>query len=179
MAINRLPSWFVVGILIYPLLILVGLVFSFITSGDFNFMYWLYIPSMMFDQMFKECCTEIAGNQRIMLISGVLFWFIIGSILGLIVKIVCSSSLISKEEIMIEENREKDLEKKPEEKKEETKEAAPSEELKYEETPREEVKSKQQDKEEEKKEEKTEVKSEETAKKREKLKKQKSKPNKK
>ena len=65
--------------MIFPVIILIGVVLGIITLGAFNPLFWLVLPSIVFEQLFEQCCTVMSDNMIANAAFALLFWFLIGS----------------------------------------------------------------------------------------------------
>lgn len=82
MNFKKLPTWFLQGIFIFPFLILISVVFFFLTFGEFNILFWLVVPSIIFEEIFEGCCYTFSNNYLANLIFALIFWFVIGVLIG-------------------------------------------------------------------------------------------------
>ena len=81
---KKIPYWILSGIIIFLVIILAGLILSIMTLGKFNFLFWLILPSILFEDLFENCCYTFSNDQIANLIFAIGFWFIIGSLIGFI-----------------------------------------------------------------------------------------------
>jgi len=82
MNLKKLPNWLLSGIFIFPVIFILGFIFFTFTFGKFNILYWLIIPSVIFEELFETCCYTLSNNQIVNLFFALFFWFIIGGALG-------------------------------------------------------------------------------------------------
>ncbi|MFH1767384.1 MAG: hypothetical protein ABH826_04865 [Patescibacteria group bacterium] len=82
MKIKKLPSWILSGLAIFPVLIVLGIVLFALTVGKFSILFWLIIPSIIFEELFETCCYVFSDSQVVNLFFALLFWFIIGAAVG-------------------------------------------------------------------------------------------------
>lgn len=80
---DRIPQWVVSGIMIFPVIVLIGIVLSIITGGNFKVLYWVIIPNLLFEELFEICCNVFAKNETANVISTFVFWFTIGALTDL------------------------------------------------------------------------------------------------
>ena len=86
MNFRKLPIYLLFGVMIFPILIVLGVVLWLITWGGFNMLFWLIIPSVIFEELFETCCYFVADSQILNLVFALIFWFVIGVALSLIGK---------------------------------------------------------------------------------------------
>jgi len=79
---NKLPKWLLSGIIIFPVLLLSGIFLFALTFGKISILFWLIIPSVIFEELFETCCYVFSNNQIANLFFVLLFWFTIGGLLG-------------------------------------------------------------------------------------------------
>jgi uncharacterized membrane protein YphA (DoxX/SURF4 family) len=84
MKIKRLPYWLVSGVVIFPILIILGLFFTFISGGKVNVLFWAVIPSIIFEEIFETCCRAFSDNFIFNVLFVGIFWFGVGSLTGLL-----------------------------------------------------------------------------------------------
>lgn len=82
MNIQKTPTWILSGIMIFPVIIILGLILWVITWGAFNALFWLIIPSIIFEELFETCCYVFSNSQIANLIFALIFWFVIGGLTG-------------------------------------------------------------------------------------------------
>ena len=82
MNFKKLPNWILSGIIIFPTLIVLGIIFFALTFGKFNILFWLIIPSVIFEELFKACCYAFSNSQIANLLFALILWFIIGATVG-------------------------------------------------------------------------------------------------
>ena len=75
---NR-PNWLTSGILIIPAVAVLGIVFWAVSLGAFNPLFWLILPSIMFEQLFEAHFRAFSDSQLANLVFAFLFWFVIGA----------------------------------------------------------------------------------------------------
>ncbi len=84
MKVKSLPYWLVSGVVIFPILIVLGLFFGLASGGKINAFYWMIIPSIIFEQTFEACCRTFSDNLIFNTLFIGIFWFGIGSLTGLL-----------------------------------------------------------------------------------------------
>jgi hypothetical protein len=82
--IKNLPDWLVSGVSIFPILIVSGLLFGFVSGGKISALYWMVIPSIIFEEIFETCCRAFSDNMISNVLFVGIFWFGIGSLAGLL-----------------------------------------------------------------------------------------------
>jgi len=84
MKVKNLPNWLVSGVVIFPILIVSGLLFGLVSGGKVNVLFWAVIPSIIFEEIFETCCRTFSDNFIFNVLFIGIFWFGIGSITGLL-----------------------------------------------------------------------------------------------
>ncbi|HUV42720.1 MAG TPA: hypothetical protein VMY36_02320 [Patescibacteria group bacterium] len=84
MKLKNLPYWLVSGVMIFPVLIVLGLLFGLITGGKISILFWMVIPSIIFEEIFETCCRAFSDNFIFNVLFVGIFWFGIGSLTGLL-----------------------------------------------------------------------------------------------
>jgi hypothetical protein len=84
MKVKSLPYWLISGVMIFPILIILGLLFCLTTGGKINALYWLVIPSIIFEETFETCCRTFSDNLVFNILFIGIFWFGIGCLTGLL-----------------------------------------------------------------------------------------------
>jgi hypothetical protein len=82
MKIKALPFWLISGVMIFPVLIVLGLLFGLCSEGRINTLFWLVIPSIIFEETFEICCQTFSDSMIFNLLFIGIFWFGIGSLTG-------------------------------------------------------------------------------------------------
>jgi hypothetical protein len=72
-------EWLVFGLLIIPVVIVVSLLIGLATD---NYILWITLPSILFEQMFEKCCYAFSNNQIANFIFAILLWFLVGAAIG-------------------------------------------------------------------------------------------------
>ena len=72
-------EWLVFGILIFPIVILLSLLIGIFTK---NYVLWLTLPAVIFEQMFEKCCTAFSNDKIANIVFAILLWFVIGAAIG-------------------------------------------------------------------------------------------------
>lgn len=84
MKVKGLPCWLISGVIIFPVLIVLGLLFALASGGKINALYWMIIPSIIFEETFEVCCRTFSDNLIFNTLFAGIFWFGIGSLTGLL-----------------------------------------------------------------------------------------------
>jgi ABC-type transporter Mla maintaining outer membrane lipid asymmetry permease subunit MlaE len=84
MKVKSLPYWLVSGVIIFPVLIVLGLLFGLASGGKINALFWMIIPSIIFEETFETCCRTLSDNLIFNVLFVGIFWFGIGSLTGLL-----------------------------------------------------------------------------------------------
>jgi ABC-type transporter Mla maintaining outer membrane lipid asymmetry permease subunit MlaE len=82
MKIKDLSYWLISGVVIFPVLIVLGLFFGLASGGKISALYWMVIPSIIFEETFETCCQTFSDNLIFNLLFIGIFWFGIGSLTG-------------------------------------------------------------------------------------------------
>ncbi len=90
---TKIPGWLKYGILIFPILIISFLILSLITS--INPLSWMIIPAIIFEEVFESCCYPFSNNYIANLAFLIVFWFAIGSLLGMAIEKIKKHCLIN------------------------------------------------------------------------------------
>lgn len=77
--VKKHREWLVFGVLILPLVFILSLFIGLITE---NYLLWLTVPSVLFEQMFEKCCEGFSNNQIANFIFAIFIWFVIGAAIG-------------------------------------------------------------------------------------------------
>jgi hypothetical protein len=84
MKIKKLPYWLISGVVIFPILIVLGLFFGLASGGKINVLFWAVIPSIIFEETFETCCRTFSDNMISNVLFVGIFWFGVGSLTGLL-----------------------------------------------------------------------------------------------
>lgn len=79
MNLKNIPHWLLSGIIIFPVLIVFGVTAYVLTLGKFNALFWLIIPSVIFEDLFETCCYFFSNSQLANLLFVLIFWSVIGA----------------------------------------------------------------------------------------------------
>lgn len=72
--------------MIFPVLIVLGLLFGPVSGGKVNVLFWAVIPSIIFEEIFETCCQAFSDNFIFNVLFVGIFWFGVGSLTGLLVE---------------------------------------------------------------------------------------------
>ena len=89
--INKLK----ITIFAFIILLLSGLILNFVSQGQINVLYWMIIPSIIFEELIENSYPIIADNEVINLIFIFIFWYVT---LYLILNIYVVLKIIKNEE---------------------------------------------------------------------------------
>ena len=73
---NNLFSKLKLFLIAFLLILLSGLILNLVSGGEINILYWMIIPSIVFEEFFKTSYPLIADNRIINLIFVFLFWYL-------------------------------------------------------------------------------------------------------
>jgi hypothetical protein len=82
--VRGLPSWVVSGIVIFPVLFVVGLLAGAVTSGRVGVLFWLVVPSIVFEEALEASLTALSDDLLANALFALAFWFAIGAGVGLL-----------------------------------------------------------------------------------------------
>jgi hypothetical protein len=83
MIIKKIPFWVKTGILIFPVLLLTSVIAVALKT---NILWWMIVPSVVFEEIFESFSTAISDSILLNLLFILVFWFAIGSLIGLFSK---------------------------------------------------------------------------------------------
>ena len=86
MKLKKLPLWLISGIAIFPLLTILGLILYVISLGKVSFLFWMIIPSIIFEELFETHFYSLSNNIILNTLFIILFWFSLAAFLGVILK---------------------------------------------------------------------------------------------
>ena len=72
-------NWLASGILIIPAVAVLGIVLWAVTLGAFNPLFWLILPSIMFEQLIEGYSQSLSDSQLANLTFTLAFWFTVGA----------------------------------------------------------------------------------------------------
>ena len=84
MRVKSLPNWLISGVTIFPVLMVLGLLFGLVSGGKINVLFWAVIPSIIFEETFETYCRAFSDNFVFNILFVGIFWFGIGSLTGLL-----------------------------------------------------------------------------------------------
>jgi len=68
--------------IIFPVLIVLGIILFALTFGKFNVLFRLIVPSIIFEKLFESCRYAFSNSQTVNLFFALIFRFIIGATIG-------------------------------------------------------------------------------------------------
>jgi hypothetical protein len=90
--VRKLPSWIISAIIIVPIVALMGIVMYALSAGQVNFLFWIILPSILFEQLFETSFYAFSNSYLANLLFVVLFWTSIGALVGWITNKIRDSS---------------------------------------------------------------------------------------
>lgn len=81
--IRQLPLWVRTGVMIFPPLILAGLVLQVVAPASNCLLFWMIIPSIVFEEALEQHFYAASNSQALNLLFIVAFWFAVGALAGL------------------------------------------------------------------------------------------------
>jgi len=73
MSFYKLPYWVLAGILIFPVLMILGVIFFTIRISEFNILFWLVMPSIIFEELFETSYYAFSNSQVTNLLFALIF----------------------------------------------------------------------------------------------------------
>ncbi|MDX2443362.1 MAG: hypothetical protein QNK30_06135 [Bacteroidales bacterium] len=86
--LSKLPSWLISALITVPIVALLGVVFYVLSTGQINFLFWIILPSILFEQLFETSFYAFSNSQLANLIFVLLFWSSIGALVGWITAMI-------------------------------------------------------------------------------------------
>ena len=83
--LRKLPTWFISAVIILPVVALIGIALNIIITGQINLLFWIILPSILFEQLFETSFYAFSNSQLANLLFVLLFWSTLGALTGLIV----------------------------------------------------------------------------------------------
>ena len=83
--LRKLPTWFISEVIILPVVAFIGIALNVISAGQINFLFWIILPSILFEQLFETSFYAFSNSQLANLLFVLLFWSTLGALTGLIV----------------------------------------------------------------------------------------------
>lgn len=80
--LSKLPTWFISAVIILPVIALIGIALNIISTGQINFLFWIILPSILFEQVFETSFYAFSNSQLANLIFVLMFWSFLGALLG-------------------------------------------------------------------------------------------------
>ena len=76
--LRKLPTWFISAVIILPVVALISIALNIISTGQINLLFWIILPSILFESSFYA----FSNSQLANLIFVLMFWSFLGAILG-------------------------------------------------------------------------------------------------
>jgi len=86
--LSRLPSWLISALIIVPIVALIGIILYAISAGQINFLFWIILPSILFEQLFETSFYAFSNSYLANLVFVILFWTSIGALVGWITAMI-------------------------------------------------------------------------------------------
>jgi len=80
--LRKLPSWFISAVIILPVVALIGIALNIISAGQINLLYWIILPSILFEQVFETSFYAFSNSPLANLLFVFLFWSSTGALVG-------------------------------------------------------------------------------------------------
>lgn len=80
--LSKLPTWFISAVIILPVVALIGIALNIISAGQINFLFWIILPSILFEQVFETRFYAFSNSPLANLLFVFLFWFSTGALVG-------------------------------------------------------------------------------------------------
>ncbi len=78
----KLNNVFLLGLIVFPVLVVLGAVLHFVSNGDVNALFWMVIPSVVFEELFESCCFEFSNCFIFNSLFVFLFWYFTGILIS-------------------------------------------------------------------------------------------------
>ena len=82
LTLRKLPGWFISGVIIFPVLAISGIALNLISLGKIKFLFWMILPSIIFEELFENSFVLFSDSQFTNLVFIIIFWFSIAAITG-------------------------------------------------------------------------------------------------
>ena len=79
---SKLPSWIISAIIIVPIVAFLGIVMYTLSAGQVNFLFWIILPSILFEQLFETSFYAFSNSYLANFLFVLLFWTSIGALVG-------------------------------------------------------------------------------------------------
>lgn len=93
--LRKLPTWLMSALIIIPVVALIGVALFLISTGQINMLFWIILPSILFEQLFETSFYAFSNSQLANLVFVLLFWSFIGASVGWIISRIRSNSISS------------------------------------------------------------------------------------
>lgn len=86
--LSRLPSWLISALITVPIVTLIGIILYAVSAGQINFLFWIILPSILFEQLFETNLYAFSNSYIANLVFVILFWTSIGALVGWITSMI-------------------------------------------------------------------------------------------
>lgn len=86
--LSRLPSWLISALITVPIVALIGIILYAVSAGQINFLFWIILPSILFEQLFETNLYAFSNSYIANLVFVILFWTSIGALVGWITSMI-------------------------------------------------------------------------------------------
>jgi hypothetical protein len=86
MRIKKIPYWLLSGLMIFPILFVLGGILYLVSFGKINFLFWMIIPSIIFEEILEENFYNLSNNLLLNILFIFLFWFAVATAVGFVLK---------------------------------------------------------------------------------------------
>jgi len=93
--LRKLPTWLISALIIIPIVALIGVALFLISAGQINMLFWIILPSILFEQLFETSFYAFSNSQIANLAFVLLFWSFIGASGGLIISKIRDNTISS------------------------------------------------------------------------------------
>lgn len=93
--LRKLPTWLMSALIIIPVVAMIGVALFLISAGQINILFWIILPSILFEQLFETSLYAFSNSQLANLVFVLLFWSFIGASVGWIISRIRSKSISS------------------------------------------------------------------------------------
>ncbi|MBD3252319.1 hypothetical protein GF386_01160 [Candidatus Pacearchaeota archaeon] len=83
---KKIHFWFITGTAIFFILLLMSIILLIVNFFiEINYLFWIIIPSIIFEELFETCCYGFSNNILANFVFILIFWFVVGAVIGLLV----------------------------------------------------------------------------------------------
>ena len=76
---RNVPNWLASGLLILPVVAVLGILLWAITLGAFSPLFWLILPAILFETLVETSFRAMSDSRALNFLFAVLFWFVVGA----------------------------------------------------------------------------------------------------